>query len=179
MNLPEELVAFALKDRVGILTYIAARQVCKTWASACLDEQLLIAVAEYTGGLTRTQLQHLLHLNYDQVKFYRSIEISRSALYRCIYVSETVGNVMRQLGGIAAIHHRPQQPTPTHDELVWFGSSYTQNGADVVPEYRTAREREELLHRAHICREARLEACRQEVQRRRAEGGTARTTASR
>ena len=160
-ELPAELVTLILHGRVGISTYVAARQVCKTWASACFDELLLIAVAEYTGGLTRTQLQHMLHLQYDQVTFFRKVEISCTALYKCVYAPETVGKALDTMGGIVAINHRPRPPMPSHDELVWLGTQYTQSGADIVPKHRTANERDELLHRRHICRQAMRQVCRQ------------------
>jgi len=158
-ELPAELVAFILHGHVGISTYVAARQVCKTWASACFDEQLLIAVAAYTDEVTRTQLRGLLRLTQwqaERLPHAKEFKAHRQEL--CLYTCRTFTRALRENGGITTISDRPRYRRWSRKDNTWW-----EYGQDLWPTDRRAvlsgkslrpHQHEELLHRLKVCRDA-------------------------
>ena len=69
--LPAELLVLALRGNVGISTWVAASGVCKGWRDALrTDASLLVALADYTGGRTRTHFAGLLGLIFVEAARY-------------------------------------------------------------------------------------------------------------
>ena len=154
VELPAEIVAFILQGRVGLSTYIAARQVCKTWASACLDDELLVSAAEYTGVVTRAQLRGLLHLSQWQATSIPHTVQFNAHGHLDIYKEVDFTRALTTMGGIATIADRPPYSRWSHDDNLWW-----EYGQDVWPTDRRAavrgeslrpHEHEELLRRFKV-----------------------------
>ena len=71
-DLPIDLIFHMLHGNVGLYTFLRARQVNRAWAAACDDEKLIVSVAHYTDGLTRSQFRGLLRLTKEQATTFPS-----------------------------------------------------------------------------------------------------------
>ena len=160
--LPVELIVHILRGNVGLFSYIQCSAVSRAWRVACRsDMALILAVAAYTDGLTRSHFMGLLGLTFaEAVRFpHRSVprapRVQRwnASLYRtplepwpCYYIygPNAVGLALAHVGGLGGWRQRlaraPASSTPRPHAQPW---------ATAAVGYRRLRqwELEEACHR--------------------------------
>ena len=151
-DLPIDLIFHILHENVGLYTFARARQVNRAWAAACDDEKLILSVARYTDGLTRTQFRGLLRLTKEQATSFSSSSHTTVRPYKqsyWLYNPATVQKALSQLGGMPGIQAR---------RVPHRGADYGVTRTEKRPS-----EFEEFLHeRAEKRRRVRL-VCEQEA----------------
>ena len=106
-DLPIELIFHILHGNVGLYTLACARQVNRAWAAACDDEKLIVSVAHYTDGLTRTQLRGLLRLTKEQATTFPSMACGSAAgTPYSLYSPATVQKALLWLDGMRGLRSR-------------------------------------------------------------------------
>ena len=155
MELPIELVQHILLGRVGVSTYAVARQVNKTWAHACKDEELLKAIFHYANGLTRTQFRGLLRLTVKQAMWIPNRHCPRrQGGYMIIYRPDDCLEGLREYGGFAAIRERSPIP-PWRQAIREDPNAYGKKGDERKRGTESEPwQHEERLHHRKLLREA-------------------------
>ena len=139
-DLPIDLIFHILHEHVGLYTFARARQVNRAWAAACDDEKLILSVARYTDGLTRSQFRGLLRLTKEQATAFPSRPCRNAGSLNTyyLYLPATVQRALAQMGGLRALHARtpmlPWKPPPLDP------STRSRHCRELA-------EREECLHR--------------------------------
>lgn len=97
-----DLVARILTDNVGVATYVAARGVCRAWRAACDEnEELLLAVARYAGGLTKRDFMWLMRLTPLQADGYpRERRLRAHGGHYYLYRIGACESALRDMGGL-------------------------------------------------------------------------------
>ena len=103
MELPPELVVHILRGHAGLSTWVSAQRVCKGWRDALRgDAELLTALAEYTGGLTRTHFAGMLGLTLQLASTFPCKPRRSASNGYFLYAPETVAKALHELGGLEA-----------------------------------------------------------------------------
>lgn len=107
MELPPDLVVHILRGNVGLSTWVSAQRVCKGWRDALRsDAELLTALAEYTGGLTRTQFAGLLGLTSEVAASFPCKPMRSKFTTYFLYAPATVRQALRMCGGLESWERR-------------------------------------------------------------------------
>lgn len=105
--LPPELLAHILRHNVGVSTYVACSAVSKTWREACRsDADLLRAVADYAGGLTRGHFAGLMGLkSFETIRFPHLAVVGQpvglNSVRFYLYRSDAITAALEHLGGVS------------------------------------------------------------------------------
>ncbi len=95
-NLPPDLIRHVLLDRVGLWTFTAFLQTCRCFWRLGHDEELLRSAVRYVGGVTQTQLCHLLRVSRPSIVLLTPLRRTRCCV---VYSDDTVIDVLRSRGG--------------------------------------------------------------------------------
>ena len=148
------MVAHLLRDRVGVFTFVNARQVCHGWAEACNEDGLLLAVAGFCDGLTRTQFRGLLRMSAEEAGAYpckarRTHGRDGASREFYLYSVATVKRALQSLGGMQSVRHRPPMLTTVRCPA---SPSDAQEQSRSLYKRKRAHELEEFLHKRMMTR---------------------------